>query len=92
MGTVNLLDAIRATSSVKAAVIVTSDKCYAPSGSERSLVEGDPLGGKDPYSASKSCAEIATASWRTSFFAGAQQTQIATARAVRKCAAMGMPA
>ena len=81
MGTVNLLDAIRAASNVKAAVIVTSDKCYAPSGSERSLVEGDPLGGKDPYSASKSCAEIATASWRTSFFEGAQAKQIATARA-----------
>ena len=52
----------------RGAVIVTSDKCYAPSPAGDLLREDDPLGGNDPYSASKSCAEIVTASWRESFF------------------------
>ncbi len=81
MGTVNLLDAIRECQNVRAAVIVTSDKCYAPSSSGTPLTEGDPLGGKDPYSASKSCAEIAVASWRHAFFGDLPAAQIATARA-----------
>ncbi len=80
-GTVNLLEAIRECENIAAAVIITSDKCYAPSASATPLIEGDPLGGKDPYSASKSCAEIAVASWRHSFFTESQSTRIATARA-----------
>lgn len=80
-GTLNLLDAIRDCSSVKAAVIVTSDKCYAPTSSTRGLREDDRLGGIDPYSASKSCAEIAVSSWRQSFFSGGSAPRIATARA-----------
>ncbi|MDP2794421.1 MAG: CDP-glucose 4,6-dehydratase [Sulfurisoma sp.] len=80
-GTINLLDAIRECPRVEAAVIVTSDKCYAPSPADVPLREGDPLGGKDPYSASKSCAEIATASWRNSFFDADNSPRIATARA-----------
>lgn len=80
-GTLNLLDAIRDCSTVKAVVVVTSDKCYTPSPNGTPLREGDPLGGKDPYSASKSCAEIATASWRESFFADENSPRIATARA-----------
>lgn len=80
-GTLNLLDAIRDCPTVNAAVIVTSDKCYVPSPAGTPLREGDPLGGKDPYSASKSCAEIATASWRESFFTGDDSPRVATARA-----------
>ena len=80
-GTINLLEAIRTCHSIKAAVIITSDKSYAPSASATPLIEGDPLGGKDPYSASKSCAEIAVASWRHSFFAEPHASRIATARA-----------
>lgn len=80
-GTLNVLDAIRECAAVKAAVIVTSDKCYAPSSVGKSLLETDPLGGKDPYSASKSCVEIAVASWRESFFNSGDSPRVATARA-----------
>lgn len=80
-GTVNLLDAMRECPAVEAVVVVTSDKCYVPSAVGEPLREGDPLGGKDPYSASKSCAEIATASWRESFFSADAAPCIATARA-----------
>ena len=69
LGTVNVLEAVRlAGESVRAVVVVTSDKCYAnPPGSPRRLTEDDPLGGKDPYSASKACAELVTAAYRESF-------------------------
>jgi CDP-glucose 4,6-dehydratase len=80
-GTLNLLDAIRECRGVEAAVIISSDKCYMPSSSGSPLRETDPFGGKDPYSASKSCVEIATASWRESFFGADDATRIATARA-----------
>jgi CDP-glucose 4,6-dehydratase len=80
-GTLNLLDAIRECPAIEAAVIVTSDKCYVPSATGEPLREGDLLGGKDPYSASKSCAEIATTSWRESFFTADDAPHIATARA-----------
>ncbi|MFH1871208.1 MAG: CDP-glucose 4,6-dehydratase [Pseudomonadota bacterium] len=80
-GTVNLLDAMRDCPTVEAAVIVTSDKCYMPSQDGKPLHETDPLGGKDPYSASKSCAEIATAAWRESFFHTNDSPRIASARA-----------
>jgi CDP-glucose 4,6-dehydratase len=66
-GTVNLLEALRALPGVQAAVIVTSDKVYRNDGSGRGFTEDDPLGGEDPYSASKAAAEIAVASWRASF-------------------------
>lgn len=80
-GTLNLLDAMRECPTVEAAVFVTSDKCYVPSTAGAPLRESDPLGGKDPYSASKSCAEIVTASWRESFFNTDESPRIATARA-----------
>lgn len=80
-GTLNLLDAIRETPGVEAAVIVTSDKCYAPPADAAPLEESAPLGGKDPYSASKSCAEIAVRSWRESFLATDGAPRLATARA-----------
>jgi CDP-glucose 4,6-dehydratase len=80
-GTVNLLEAMRECPGVEAAVVVTSDKCYVPSTVGTPLREADPLGGKDPYSASKACAEIATASWRESFFGAEDSPRIATARA-----------
>jgi CDP-glucose 4,6-dehydratase len=80
-GTLNLLDAIRNCRSVEAAVIVTSDKCYVPAANEDALTEEAPMGGLDPYSASKSCAEIAVRAWRASFFNGPEAPRIATARA-----------
>lgn len=67
MGTVNVLEAIRQTSSVKSAVIVTTDKVYRNDESGREFREDDVLDGFDPYSNSKSCAELATASYKRSF-------------------------
>jgi CDP-glucose 4,6-dehydratase len=69
MGTVNVLEAARACPSVRAVVIVTSDKCYQNVEAGRAFQEGDAMGGRDPYSASKGAAELVTAAYRDSFFA-----------------------
>jgi CDP-glucose 4,6-dehydratase len=76
MGTMNLLEAVRGTESVRAVVVVTSDKCYENRGLDRGYREDDPLGGADPYSSSKACQEILAASYRSSF-----GLPLATARA-----------
>lgn len=68
MGTVNLLEAIRKTGSVRVIINVTSDKCYENKGLERAYREDDPMGGYDPYSSSKGCAELVTYAFRSSFF------------------------
>ncbi len=81
MGTVNLLETLRRVSGVAAVVIVTSDKCYENTASTRGYRETDAMGGYDPYSSSKGCAEIVTSAYRRSFFQGERQTQIASARA-----------
>ena len=70
MGTAVLLDAIRAIGRPAAVVIVTSDKCYANDGSGRPFVEDDPLGGHDPYSASKAGTELVAAAYRASLLPG----------------------
>ena len=80
-GTVHVLEAIRATPSVRVGVMVTSDKCYANSGHAHPFREDDPLGGSDPYSSSKACAELAIAAYRHSFFAGAGAPRILSVRA-----------
>jgi CDP-glucose 4,6-dehydratase len=68
MGTANLLVACREVASVSAVVIVTSDKCYANKEQQRPYRETDSLGGYDPYSASKACAELVTDALRHSYF------------------------
>lgn len=68
MGTVNLLEAARTCGGLGAVVMVTSDKCYANPGDGRAFVEDDPMGGRDPYSASKGCSELVTAAYRASYF------------------------
>ncbi|HJW57616.1 MAG TPA: CDP-glucose 4,6-dehydratase [Burkholderiaceae bacterium] len=68
MGTVHVLEAVRACPSVKAVVIVTTDKCYENREWLWGYRENDPLGGNDPYSASKAATELATQSYRKSFF------------------------
>ena len=68
-GTVNLLEALRTVGGVRACVVVTTDKCYENREWPWGYRECDPLGGHDPYSASKAACEIAVASWRRSFFA-----------------------
>jgi len=69
MGTVHVLEALRRQNGVKAAVIITSDKCYENVEQEEGYREEDRLGGKDPYSASKAGAEVAFSSYARSFFA-----------------------
>jgi CDP-glucose 4,6-dehydratase len=64
IGTANVLEAMSATPSVRAAVVVTSDKVYRQDGLDRQFRETDHLGGNDPYSASKACAELVVADWR----------------------------
>jgi len=67
-GTVNLLEAVREIESVRTVICVTSDKCYHPQGWQWGHRENDPLGGHDPYGASKAAAEIVAAAYRDSFF------------------------
>jgi CDP-glucose 4,6-dehydratase len=80
LGTVNVLEAVRAVDSVQSVVVVTTDKVYEQAGSRR-YREGDPLGGSDPYSSSKACAELVTAAYRSSFFTGEGCPAVATVRA-----------
>jgi CDP-glucose 4,6-dehydratase len=68
MGTLNVLEACRKTSSVKAIVVITTDKCYENKEWVYGYRENDPMGGYDPYSSSKGCAEILVSSYRNSFF------------------------
>jgi len=69
MGTVHLLDALRRSRGVRAVVVVTSDKCYENKERMQGYREDEPMGGRDPYSSSKGCAELVTAAYRASFFA-----------------------
>ncbi|MDR2496773.1 MAG: CDP-glucose 4,6-dehydratase [Tannerellaceae bacterium] len=68
MGTVNLMEAIRVTESVRLGVMITTDKCYENREQIWGYRENEPMGGYDPYSSSKGSAELAIASWRRSFF------------------------
>ena len=68
MGTVNLLEAVRLSNSVKVIINVTSDKCYANKEIARGYCETDRLGGYDPYSNSKACAELVTQAYYDSYF------------------------
>lgn len=68
MGTLHVLEAIRITESVKVGIMITTDKCYENAEQLWGYREGEPMGGYDPYSSSKGCAEIAISSWRRSFF------------------------
>lgn len=68
MGTIHIMEAIRATKSVKVGVMITTDKCYDNKEQLRGYREDDPFGGYDPYSSSKGASEVAIQSWRRSFF------------------------
>jgi CDP-glucose 4,6-dehydratase len=91
LGTANVLEAVRVSGLACSIVAVTTDKCYendgaahggaAHGGIARSFKESDPLGGHDPYSASKAAAEIVIASYRDSFFAHGTDVALASARA-----------
>jgi CDP-glucose 4,6-dehydratase len=81
MGTVHLLEAARSVPEVRAIVVVTSDKCYENTGTLRGYNETDAMGGYDPYSSSKGCAEIVTAAYQRSFFHDGSSALVASARA-----------
>ena len=81
IGTVNVLEGLRDLSNPCTAIIVTTDKCYENREWLHSYRESDALGGYDPYSASKACAEIVTHSYRQSFFQVDSKVRVATARA-----------
>jgi len=86
MGTVNILETCRRTSSIRAIINITSDKCYENREWLWGYRENDPIGGYDPYSASKGCAELVTSAYRNSFFNLAEYdrkhyTLLASARA-----------
>jgi CDP-glucose 4,6-dehydratase len=86
VGTANVLEAMRVVGSVRAGVMITTDKVYENKEEGRAFVETDRLGGHDPYSASKACAELVVSSYRDSFFnpasyGKAHKTLIASARA-----------
>lgn len=84
-GTVHLLEGVRQTPSVRAVVNVTTDKCYENKEWVWGYRESEPMGGLDPYSSSKGCAELVTAAYRNSYFNkeryGEHQVALATARA-----------
>jgi CDP-glucose 4,6-dehydratase len=85
MGTAHVLEAVRKTASVHAVLCVTTDKCYENREWVWPYRETDPLGGHDPYSSSKACAEIVSSAYRSSFFSvdrpEEHQVTLATARA-----------
>jgi len=81
MGTVNVLEAARQTESVRLVLVITTDKCYENRDWVWGYRETDALGGHDPYSNSKACAELATSAYRDSFFRAKKNVRIISARA-----------
>jgi CDP-glucose 4,6-dehydratase len=79
MGTVNLLYAVEETKKPKVVINITSDKCYENNESVEGHSEDDPMGGYDPYSSSKGCAELITKSFRKSFFSSDHENNIGLA-------------
>mgnify|MGYP000312405970 CR=1 FL=1 len=77
MGTVNILEAVREVKGVEVCIIATSDKCYQNKEWIYGYRESDPLGGYDPYSSSKACAEIVSEAYRRSFFTSKKQKRVA---------------
>lgn len=81
IGTANVLEAVRNNESIRVVVNVTSDKCYENQEWPWGYRENEPMGGHDPYSCSKGCAELVTASYRRSFFSSENGAKIASVRA-----------
>jgi CDP-glucose 4,6-dehydratase len=82
MGTVNVLEAVREEGGVAATLVVTTDKCYDNREHGRAFVEDDPMGGHDPYSSSKGCAELVVDAYRRSYFSEPDApTRVASGRA-----------
>ena len=80
-GTLNLIEIVKQNKFIKSSIFITSDKCYESNNSTKGFKESDKLGGIDPYSGSKACAEIITNTYYQSFFKDKIKRGIATARA-----------
>ena len=80
MGTLNVLEILRSVSRAKAVINITTDKCYENKETGQAYQETDPLGGHDPYSNSKACAELVSSAYRSSFYSN-ENKLLATARA-----------
>ncbi|MFC5448775.1 CDP-glucose 4,6-dehydratase [Paenibacillus aestuarii] len=83
MGTVNLFEASRSANNLRVLINVTSDKCYENNEWSRGYRESDPMGGHDPYSASKGCAELITSSYRRSYFSQGEHSHHISVSSVR---------
>lgn len=83
LGTVHVLEAVRDAPGVQAVVVVTTDKCYENREDQRAYRETDRLGGSDPYSSSKACAEVVTAAFRKSFFTATKREAMASLGSAR---------
>jgi CDP-glucose 4,6-dehydratase len=81
IGTVNVLEASRKCNKLKSIISVTTDKCYENKEWDKGYKESDPMGGHDPYSSSKGCAELVTSAYRRSFFNLEESASLASARA-----------
>ena len=81
LGTANVLQACRQVKNLKSTVVITTDKCYENLDEDRAFVETDRLGGHDPYSASKACAEIITSSMAKCYFGEANDSWVSSGRA-----------
>lgn len=81
MGTINILESVRLSDGIRVVVNITSDKCYENREWEWGYREDEPMGGHDPYSNSKGCAELVTDAFRRSFFSDQGDTRVASARA-----------
>ena len=81
MGTAHFFEAVRESVTARVAINVTSDKCYENREIDHAYRESDPMGGFDPYSASKGCSELVTAAYRRSFFSSETRVRVASARA-----------
>jgi CDP-glucose 4,6-dehydratase len=81
IGTVNVLEAARKCENLKAIISVTTDKCYENREWDWAYRENEPMGGHDPYSSSKGCAELVTSAYRRSFFNSENSASLASARA-----------
>ncbi len=81
MGTVNVLESARKCSNLKSIVSITTDKCYENTGVKTGYKEHDPMGGHDPYSSSKGCAELVISAYKRSFFNSENSASLASARA-----------
>ncbi len=81
MGTVNVLESARKCPNLKSIVCITTDKCYENNETHRAYKENDPMGGYDPYSSSKGCAELVISAYKRSFFSKQDSPSLASARA-----------